>query len=406
MVNSPLDINTVTFWLRFNSLGRTDWYEINEPIGFYGAKLVIEQEAKKFNRSVKYGAIDKVKFVNALSIKTVIPFERNQRGDLSENRDYGLEWLLYIFKKFGFEMDVDFKIMFGNVDFNIYGLDASDKDITDGREYFQCKLIDSSKVADYKRRWTDTLNAFATKDVFENTITPIQTFNYLRRAIPIVQTSKWETTPNTIMYSDSLGNDNQNRQSFFNQIKTITNSGIKDTLIGLTDYSSYDSPSTWSPPLEDFKILKARNTITNIKVKVKVNLRTHLFTDNGVSSHGRIICMFIKSDSLVYPNFNTPNQFTVFTTPNIGSDGSQTSYDLNQTFDVDLGSLHRDNYIFFFFTQLSTYKSLVLQTTLFEASMEMSAISTSLDSVVSAFRYSDLLKQGNKMVKNYLLHQI
>jgi len=149
MANNPLDTNALTFWLRFNSLGHTNWYQINEPIGFDGAKFQTEQEPKRFARQIRYCAIDKIKFIDAYGLPIETPQIVNPLGDEQYYLDYGLQWLLYIYNEYGFEMDVEFKIMNENLDFQIYSLDANDKDITDGYTYFQCKLIDNSKVADF-----------------------------------------------------------------------------------------------------------------------------------------------------------------------------------------------------------------------------------------------------------------
>jgi hypothetical protein len=64
MANNPILANEISFYLRFNSLGNPNFYRISEPIGFDNAKFVLEQESKRFARSVKYGAIDKLRFPN------------------------------------------------------------------------------------------------------------------------------------------------------------------------------------------------------------------------------------------------------------------------------------------------------------------------------------------------------
>jgi hypothetical protein len=261
-MNNPLNTNELQFWLKFNSLGHTNWYEIAEPIGFDGAKFVVDQEPNRFARSIKYGAIDKLRFVNtfeglATTIQTI-----NPQGDQSDNLDYGLQWLLYIFNKYGFELNVDFKITVNGVDFKIYGLDANDKEVTDGYTYFQCKLIDNSNVMDYKRRYDDKLNMFADKGVFGQTIAPLQTFNYLKRSVAIQEESIFELTQNEIINTSVL-------IPFANPIKNYTKFGITDTLTFMSTY-----PVDPTSALLSYSYIKARNTKTNLRITFDLNYYT------------------------------------------------------------------------------------------------------------------------------------
>ena len=64
MANNPLDTNAFTHYLRFISLGKEELYQIAEPIGFDTANFVKQQEAKRYARSIEYGSIEKLTFVD------------------------------------------------------------------------------------------------------------------------------------------------------------------------------------------------------------------------------------------------------------------------------------------------------------------------------------------------------
>jgi hypothetical protein len=358
-MNNPLNTNELQFWLKFNSLGHTNWYEIAEPIGFDGAKFVVDQEPNRFARSIKYGAIDKLRFVNtfeglASTTQTITP-----QGDQSDNLDYGLEWLLYIFNKYGFELNVDFKITINGVDFKIYGLDANDKEVTDGYTYFQCKLIDNSNVMDYKRRYDDKLNMFADKGVFGQTIAPLQTFNYLKRAVPREEESIFELKQNELLGQPTLPNS-------FNPIKENTSYGIKDTLAFMSSYP-YD-PN----PFLSFPIIKARTNITNLRIKFDVNY-TALNSDNMT------VTIMVGTPSAT--------RDTIVIQMPVG--GSTNTFQNLVTIPI-----------LFIGETLAIYFTRVIEVTFLPSKITLNATSTPLDNVIPAVRLVDLYKQSNLMFRN------
>ena len=97
-------------YLVFTSLDRTDLYEINEPVGFDSANFVLKQESKRYARSISYGAIDKITFIDAFGSVATTEQTINPQGDQSTHLDYGLQWLLSIYKNFGFEAKVEYII--------------------------------------------------------------------------------------------------------------------------------------------------------------------------------------------------------------------------------------------------------------------------------------------------------
>jgi len=95
-------------YLKFISLDREDLYQISEPIGFDGATFVLQQEPKRYGRDYQFGAISKLDFINAYTelsdnIQVIDPL-----GNTSNRLNFGLEWLLYIYKKFGVESKVEY----------------------------------------------------------------------------------------------------------------------------------------------------------------------------------------------------------------------------------------------------------------------------------------------------------
>jgi len=228
MVNNPLSTNAFKHYLRFISLGRTDLYEICEPVSFDSANFVLKQEPKRYARSINYGAIEKLTFVDAFGglsdgLNTI-----NPKGDTSNYLDYGLQWLLSIYKDYGFESKVEYVIEKDGVQFSGGMLDFTDKELTDGYTYISCKLIQKNKVANFKRRLEDKFNLFADKNVNQETITPAPAINVLHKALPLFQQSRWEyglSAPKTFVLESS---------SSFNFSNKILESGIRNTLSNIS----------------------------------------------------------------------------------------------------------------------------------------------------------------------------
>ena len=266
-MNNPLDTNQFRHYLKFISLGRTDLYEICEPVGFDGATFVKQQEAKRYARSIEYGSLDKLDFVDAFCGYIETPQIINPQGDSSNNLDYGLQWLLSIYKQFGYESKVEYILEKSSVQFSYGMLDFTEPDVTDGYTYISCKLIQKNKVADLKRRLDDKFNAFGTKNAKQETITPIAVENLLVKGLVIPKFSNW-VSPNvfdllTFAYSVFSSNDRTYR---WNNCKDPIADGISDTLTFLPGSSSYDEVQDASP--NTFKYIKAKKELFDVKIKI------------------------------------------------------------------------------------------------------------------------------------------
>lgn len=400
-MSNPLDTNDFKHYLNFISLGSENLYQIAEPIGFDNAKFVIEQDAKRYGRDLKYGALDKLDFpsdsTNDLADEIQV---YNPQGATSNFLDYGYEWLLYIYRKYGFESKVEYILKKEGLTFSFGMLDFTDKKVFDGYQ-FTCKLIEKNKVQNVKRRFDDKFNAFSDKDVNENTIEPMPTFNYLRRATPLFQESTWNCQEGTIMFTDqNNAGFNLLSQAFFNQIRNVEKSEIQNTLTFLNDVSRSTGGGNYDNPLEDFNIVRALNNLSNLKAIVKFKGRVEVETDNGVTSQAIVRGSLVKGIE-VFDNLGTPNQIVIFQSPLVGTQGgSALFWDFDFESEFNLGDLPRDNSIYFLFTQIGNYRNLILKTTFEVGEVTINGTSTSIDQVIKASRYIDLIKQSQRFNQN------
>jgi len=387
-LSNPLDTNEFKHYLKFISLGREDLYQISEPIGFDGATFNVEQVSKKSARDVRYGALDKLEFIDAVTDRIETPQIINPQGDTSNYLDYGLQWLLSIYKDYGFEAKVEYILQKDGLTFSNGMLDFTDKDITDGYTYVSCKLIQNNNVQNVKRRFDDKFNAFSDKDVNENTITPITTFKYLRKATPIKQFSKFELPSAITSNAGTLENVNFAQQ--------ITESEIDNTL---TFFDAYKS--TFSLACRDFKIIKAKNNLSGIKIKLENDIDINYKVTGGTSSSR--VAMELWYCIYAEPfNFSDAEKVLVYTKDATGTSNYITS--VANTIEFEIPSIPADYTLTLFWARSwgtehldeGNRTSFVFR----KQNVIIEATSTAIDQVINVVNWIDLIKQGSKFNQN------
>ncbi len=358
----PYDEKGFRHYLKFYDFNM-DWYEISEPVGFDGAKYVKEQLPNRWARDLEYFAIDGIRFVDARGIRTVTPFVWNPQGDISNHLDYGLAFLLENRRLKGSEMKVGYKISRNGVDFREFELDSRDEDLTDGETYFKCKLIEIGLVADHFRNLKNTFNAFSDKNWKGETITPIETFNYLCKATPQNQTSIFKTpAPVEIVINSisEIGDD-----IYINTAQQITQSEVNNTL-GFITNKSEDSTQ--------FGLIEVRTDLTNVKVTIEIDLTYRLISNFGT------LDLRLGNGTIGYQTF-------FFRDNSFGT--------ITQTYTYSYDLLENGQRLYCFLTSLGVARHLIRK-----FDITITAVETDLDIVVPAVRYIDLIKQGVKYVNN------
>jgi hypothetical protein len=395
-MNNPIDANEFRHYLRFNSLGRTDLYEIPEPIGFDGAQFIKEQEANRYARSIEYGAIDTIEFPDAVDKKLDTPRVYNILGDTSDYMDWGFEFLQHIYDTYGFESDVDYIVTLQGFDFCVGQLDFGADGITDGYSSFRFKLIQDNNVMDFQRQEDTKFNAFATEDVDGNTITPIPTFNYLRRNTPVIRNSMFKLPQSTVLIAG--GNSNVN----FAQV--VEKFGIDNTLSWFgTGYTNED------PAVNNIRLIKAKNDLVNVTVNVDLDVAIDYRVTNPTGNSRMWIGLYYA----VYSG--------TFSGGFIGNDGTsgggiQRAYfkdasgSVNQIVPLDsnisftIPSIPRGHYLSVFWSVFWDITNLQNPNrgrfNFTKTDFDITATQVGIDTVIKASRYIDLIKQSVKSIKD------
>jgi len=366
-MNNPLETSSFKHYLRFLSLGRTDLYQISEPDGFTKAQFEKVQEPKKYARDTNYCAIDKITFPNTTAEFTGVFQQINPQGDSSEYLDYGFQWLQSINNEFGFESNIEYVIEKDNVQFSVGVLDFTEKDLTDGYTYFSCKLIQNSQIADYKRHLDTKFNAFSDKNVRNETITPIPTFNLLHKALPLAQESIWTyglSDPKTFLLD---------AESSFNFSNAIQKSEIRSTLSYI---QGAGQPN-------DFKYLKAVDEFFDVKIDFK-NILIQQF-DNGVIGLNGNVTLAVKVGTNAVVGETTYIIDQIF-----------VNEQFNNSYTLNIPNIKRGDYVFIYFR----VEGGAVRVKYTSMDVKISLTSVSIDIIQKASRYIDLIKQGSKFVND------
>jgi hypothetical protein len=370
-MNNPIEINAFKHYLEINSV-RT---QILEPIGFDGSNFVCEQDKDGYGRDVYYGSTD-------------IELDFNNEYGINEIPS-GLEILLDQENINGSESDVNYILTKNGIDFNVGQLDFAGA-TTDNESYFKCKVIQNNEQAKIKKRSKVKVDAFATKDLDDNTITPIDTVSLLLKAKPVDKISNWS--------EKSLSNIQQTGTALNCQVSIPIANGLTKYGVGVS-YSPFDevfqgldvSFAQNNAYRYANRLITAENTLTNAKLIIK-NLNVQGSTNFGIFRVGYSRAIFDGNGNWVSNVGTTTNLYENTGSINI----------VNQTYEVDLPimqsgeSLIVDVNCFFassglldFDMQFDSYSV---------ESVQITATETGIDSVIKGVRYIDLIKQNYRAI--------
>ena len=366
MIN-PLENNGFKHELKFYDFN-TDWYEIPEPIGFDGGKFVMKQDGG-FARDVTYFAIDGLEFPDAYGMQLTTPRIVNPRGDTSDFMDYGLQWLLACRKEKGSLMRVGYRVSVNGVVFREFELDTRDEDLTDGKTWFKCKLIEINLVADHKRNEKNTFEAFSDKNWKDETITPIDSFNYLCKATPLNKESVFKLSED-FPFSFVGGSI-----AIMNPSQLIEKYEINDTLGWLLPFIDFPD----ADDIRSFGLIRAVVDTNNIDVEVDLDIEYDFSTVGGSA---KAIDLIILVEGVV-------SDFLLRINPTI--DGVTGRIITKVTYRLDQLEVGKKIVLYY---RIAGFTFGILR----KNTITIKAIETEIDLVIPAVRYSDLIKQSVKFV--------
>ena len=356
------------FFLNFKN-DNTGRVEISEVVKFDSANFVIEQDKKRYGRDVFYG-----------NEEVSLEF---YKGIYENGLTHEFERLIQYYNDYGFESEVEFIVQLDNVDFVVGILDFELAE-TDQIEYFKTKVIQNTKQALVKRREDINVDVFSNVNLDDEPITPVTTQKILLKAKPILQLSEWS--------EKELGLVQQTGSGFNCQISIpIVNN--------LTKYKIENSYAPFDQFFKGLDVSFARNNayryanrlltavedLTNLKVKIN-KLSVQGFSNFGIFSLNVSRVIFDSNGNWI----------------------SNVSSQNLETYNNSIGLIDEDYE--FTIPVMASGESLIISMTCFFSSsaflsfnmkflsfkcesVEISATSTSINSVISGVRHIDYIKQ-------------
>jgi hypothetical protein len=356
--------------------------EISEPFGFDGSTHKMEQ-SEFYGRDVILGDEEIQLEINESHFEPLQFPQQLPNGVQFDYASQAFDYFIDVLKNEGWEAEIEYILEVDNVQFSkgiIDGLTA-----VVGYKTVKFNVIQNTKREMVKRRLDVVIDAFNDEDLDGNEIEPCEAINFLLKAKPIIQRSEWAAKEvsnkqdiNTALQSISI----------VPLCDTLTSFGIKTSFAPFSSYLhifSYTT-ETLAQGIADTKIITAETELSFITVKAKnVSFSGAL---SAVGSYCRVVARrFVAGDLVSLSNvtytipivsgaFSVSNQDYEFYFPLINQ-GESIQVCLEFGFSSSL--LQSYNMRLFNYT----CDSLVIETT-----------STSIDSVIKAVRFIDVLRHA------------
>ena len=430
--STPTELNDegLTFFLQFNnidSFGEVP-IEITEPVKFDGATYIVEQDSERYGRDISFmnESIDLFfykGFYDIIENPLMLP-----DGTIVYNLTMGYEQLIETRKRFGFEANVLFGIRKNGVDFILGNLDFENAE-TDEYSYISCKAIEDSAKSIIKAYSDINVDVFSDENLDGEEITPLQTFEMLLKAKPIVQTSRWSFLSDYWTETGSTGSGNTYVFGF-NPIATNIVYGIDKTISFLD--RTIEGPNNLNSQIYDTAYVSAQYDLTQNTIKL-IDVSFSLFIPTGanyndgwdtsfqsISFSGRKYLNDSNpsgstlTDSILFKEWRNEETYTgtVYDTYSVifagnesvdrfsGYSGNADRYVITIpeiTLNVaDIPVNHRGS--FYFSVQRYTGTNIIEW---ISGDTEMSSTSTAIDTIIKGVRYIDLFKQNVKSMNGF-----
>lgn len=414
-MNSVIETNGFTYWLRFKSLGQTEWYQIGEPKGSDTFNSVVKQSEGRFGRDIFYtneeiGLTFYRDFVGELIDTEQVT---SPSGIPSKYLDHGFEWIMQSRLQHGYEMEIEFGMKKDGLFWAVGIFDAPNEE-TDGATFYTTTIIQNTQLSNYKKRLDDSIDMFATKNFKDETITPAPTLKFLRKAVPITKQSSWSNTAPTGLYPTFSS------PYFYCFNTNITNSDIDQTKSSIAEVARWSSAypgDGWlywnyldvsggagsaSPGSNggSMKLLTARQRQENVYVRIRFKGVCKLTGSSPYPHPISFTYIAMANNGDVKGNWDAGNYAKVVDIPLVLN--TNVNIDIDQTYLLPF-NVEADQTLYGWFTplmELDRYYPANCDLTVEECYVEVTASEVAIDTVQSGVRWIDMAKQGSKFINN------
>lgn len=362
-------------------------FEITEPVGFDSSTFTIEQESERFARDVTFGneEVDET-YWDGVFEWSGVPYVFNT-GVVAYHLTMGFERIVAAYEQRGAEARIERIIARNGVDFVTGILDTATAEYN-GRNEFKCKTIQDVPRAVFKRRASEEVDIFDTKDMDGNVSVPCTTVRTLLKAKPVFQETVFDSSGvNAVVTIGATP-----FPAYFNGIKNVVSDGLLDTLSWFDNASVYNyGLSAYDGIPWGFQALRAKETLTDVSAEMNLNISVQLTSPvDSAAVRGYFMKGPDVSDLASWFALNSVlPRYQFFDTGVLGVSTGNFTYNFTGTVNVDLPNMEAGEILYFFFVhsgELST-----IATGFGENRVKISATSTSIDSVIEGVWVHDAL---------------
>lgn len=416
---NPLNNNELSFYLDFRNDGAIGEIPITEAVKYDGATYIVEQDKDRYGRDIAFmnESIDLFfykGFYDVTENPLMLP-----NGVIVFNLTMGFEQLLQSRGVDGFESDIIFLSRKNGIDF-IYGNLDFELSETDEETFISCKVIQNVEKQIIKRHDDTTIDVFSDEDIDGNYIEPLQTTNFLQKALPVTEVSEWIGTQPTVSEARTsvFNNSIDTYKTATNNAQQILSSGINGTLSFLSTEVFVNTSDT--PNLESFVFLEAQNELSDLTINISDISATatetifNTFDDKVLSGNGYVkliarigeaIDDYDEQIILWQQDFSYTQPLTPI--PLVQTDVVNVPTDFS--FNIPLLTTGKRVYIYFVCYSDAdidhgtgiTVVSYSIRLNLSKMSIKAVATETAINTVIQGVRYIDLFKQVCKSIGGF-----
>lgn len=391
-------------YLNFLDLPEIGIIQISEPFGFDGSSFKVEQDSKRFGRDV-FKANEEIELeftreqFERLNASQTLP-----DGTQINHASQGWDYLIQLFDLYGWESSVEYILEKDGVTFTQGIFDYFTAII--GNDSIKFKIIQDTAREKLKRNSDTFVNAFNDEDLEGNEINPCETTNILLKAKPITQVSEWQENGNTYnggllgQYTSFTGTTSIIRTGV-NPSNTTLKYAIGNTLSFISNKVSLNVSG--QPNFEAFSYLYATSTLTNVSIRL-TNVEAYSLLNKtqtfGSTITGSALIQFVVQVGDDIDNID--DEYILYSKSYGNTEQSAVYFPETFSLDIPVINIGKRLYIYVKATGtasgsggsgLATYNALVVFS---KMTVNITAISQGIDSVIKGVRLIDLIKHNIK----------
>ena len=375
-------------YLDFKDLPLIGRIEISEPFKFDGSTFEVKREKGRHSRDVIIANQDvelelQREHFELLDVEQVLP-----DGTIFNLASHGFDYLLDQINTRGWEMSVEYIINYEGNDFTTGEIDGLTYKVSDNEISF--KVTQNTLHSYIKKNESVKIDAFSDKSISGLPITPCTTTDIFLKAKPLLQISEWRSD-NPTLSQTSLPGFYSSSVDFFNPFIRLERFFIEDSYIPFEknpfDPTISDKNNSWKV----FKYLKAKNQLSNIKVKIKGNVTIER-VNNAPDTEDMSIALYysVYFDDDLPDGLPSPlNQIGTFV--RLVDGANINTHFFND--EVIIPSIEQGQSLYLYFAHVTNFGNDIIRTTFDEDSLlSVTATSTALSTIVKGVRLYDLLR--------------